>query len=411
MAVTPVNDSYTGASGSVISGGRFRLPSWRRAIAPGTWGPVGTHTMSEVDPANDPAYNPNYPGRAPWGLKVAANANFGTNNGVVMPWCGATITPDGVIDTGIGGGHGDYGGNENYRQNLMLDNPEWRMVRPPSGSVPLIAGGLPAGSTPQGNSFLLDDGLETTGVYADGRPRSFHSYRRNVYAPGVGPVIVRQGGCFTSTYAADYQTWLQNETTGEWERKDSAYTTLAGLSTGAACYDSTRGCIYWLGAGTARILRLDLDAWLFSVVGTGSVAASSGDVAITHIPEHDVIFEACSYFSNKFCIRDAVTSTPYYPDVVGVTPPSGLDGATGLDWVPSLGAMVFLTSTTGSLHTLSPTGNAKTDPWEWAVLSTSTTPPALTTVGVYSKFGYSARLKGLYRIGQNSIPTWFFATE
>ena len=409
MAATP--DHYVTNSGGRVSAGRFTMPAWRRAMPAGTWCAVSGHTMSEVDPGADPAYNPNYPGRAPWGLKAAANANFGTNNGVVTPWCGLVSTPDGRLKTGIGGGHGDYGGNEDYEQDLTADDPEWRMVRPPSGSVPLIAGGLPVGSTAQGNSFLLDDGLETTGVYADGRPRSFHSYRKHIYAPGVGLVLVMQGGCFTNTYDAEKQTWLQNEATGEWERKDSAITAFkGGTSGGAACYDTLRQCGYWLGAGTAKLLRLDLDSWAFPIVGTGVSAGGTGDVGIVHIPEFDVIFQLCSFFANKFIIRDPVTSTAYAPSVTGVTPPS-IDGATGMDWVPSLGAMVFLTSSTGSLHTLPPTGDPKTAPWEWAVISTSTTPPALTTVGVYGKFGYSARLKGLYRVGQNTIPTWFYATE
>lgn len=285
------------------------------------------------------------------------------------------------------------------------------MVRPPSGSVPLIAGGLPVGSTAQGNSFLLDDGLETTGVYADGRPRSFHSYRKHTYVPGVGLVLVVQGDTFSAPGTSEKKTWLQDETTGEWTWKSTASTLFQGeTSGGASCYDSFRDCVYWQGAGTAKLLKLDTDAWTFSIVGTGVSVSASGDVSIVYIPELDVIFHACSFFANKFVIRDPVTSTSYTPSVTGVTPPS-IDGATGMDWVPSLGAMAFLTSSTGSLHTLTPTGNPKTDPWEWAVLSTSTTPPALTTVGVYGKFGYSARLKGLYRVGQNTIPTWFYATE
>jgi hypothetical protein len=222
--------------------------------------------------------------------------------------------------------------------------------------------------------------------------------------------MVVQGGGFTNVGESSKKTWLLNESTGEWAWKSSANTTLAGgTSGGCSCYDSTRKCIYWLGAGSARILKLELSSWTFSTVGTGTVANCTGDVSLTYIPEHDILFELCDYFKNDFIIRDPVTSAVYSPGVTGTAP--RINGSSGVAWVPSLGALVFLTSNTGGLHTLRPTGNPRTAPWAWATLSTSMAPPKLTTVGVYSKFGYSAKLKGLYRVGQNTIPTWFYATE
>ncbi len=383
-------------------------PSWRRSLTANTWGEIPATLLSSIDPNNNPAINPNYPSRAPWLLRASGNANTASNIGVMTPWCGGAYDDStGTFWLPLGGGHADYGGNEPYRINLNADAPAWEMVRPPSGSLPLIAGGIPAGSTVQNNSYLLDDGLESSGVYADGRPRAIHSYRKHVYVPGVGPVMVVQGGTFTNVGESAKRTWTLNESTGEWTWRSTADSAYIGSSSGgSACYDSTRNCIYWTGNGTYKLLKLNLSTWTFSDVGTQTIASTNG-VAITYIAEHDIVFQVCDYYATDFCIRDPATGAITSPSVTGSAP--AINGATGMDWVPGIG-MVFEVSK--ALYALTPTGNPKTDPWAWSVLSAANASlPDMPTQGAYTKFGYSAKLGGIYRFTDNAHKPWFFATE
>lgn len=409
---SPVADSYSSASGMGIYGGRVASsrPAWRRAMAANTWAEIPSTLLSSIDPSNSAVHNPNYPGRSPWTQTSAGVTNSGSNNGVVLPWCGASYDDTHArVWLPLGGGHGDYGGNESYYIDLNVDSPAWVMKHPPSGSTTLISGGLPVGATPKDNSYLLDDGKEASGIYADGRPRAIHSYRKHVYVPGVGPVIPVQGGCFANVTDSSKDTWLMNELDGEWEWKSTANVSSDGASSGsAACYDPTRNVIYWQGIGSYNLKKLNLSTWAFSTLGTGTASNCSGDVSIVYIPGHDVIFKACSSFTYGFAIHDAATSAVTYPTTTGTGP--ALGGSSGIDWVPSLGALVVL-SGAGNIYTLTPTGNAKTDPWAWSLLLSSNAPTTDTTVGVYSKFGYSDRLGGCYKIIQSTAKPWFFATE
>lgn len=401
-------ESYAIASGEVLSGGRFRLPAWRRAIAAGSWGEIPSTLLSSIDPKNDSALNPNHPSTAPWNSTASGIVNVPSVDGIMRPWCGgAWDDEDCRFWLPLGGGHGDSGDNAAYKIGLMQDAPIWSSPRPPSGALPLIAGGLPASATAQNASFLLDDGLETTGVYADGRPRAIHSYRKHIYVPGLGPVMVVQGGCFTDTSGSDINSWSLNETTGEWTRHDtSTNAQRGGTSGGAACYDSMRGCAYWCGAGTSRITRLDLDTWTFSAL-TASSFVASGDVALVYVPELDVIVYICGLFADKFRVVDPATGTIYQPGATGTV--QAITGATGCAWVPGVG-LVFEIGT-GDLWKLAPTGNGKTTAWEWGQITVTGTPVTSTAVGTYTKFGYSAKLGGLYRFTSATTKPWFFATE
>ena len=57
-------------------------PSWAQSMGPGTWAAISNNTIASVDPANDPAANPNYPNSPAWGgnsgqLSVIASWNGG----------------------------------------------------------------------------------------------------------------------------------------------------------------------------------------------------------------------------------------------------------------------------------------------------------------------------------------------
>lgn len=395
-------ESVSIASGGVVAGGRRRLPNYLLGAPLLTWVEAPSNRLTDIDPKNDPLINPNHPAAAPWNRTASGGVNVPSIDQVVRPWCGG-VEHDGEFWLPLGAGHTDGADNAAYRIDLGVDNPAWSSPRPPSGALPLIAGGLPAGSTAQGNSFLLDDGQESSGVYADGRPRAIHSYRKHVFVPGLGIVMAVHGGTFSSATKSGKHTWLLDTETGEWEWKSTATSVFISESSGgAACYDSTRGCVYWLGGGTARLLRLNLETWTFASV-SGDTIGSSGEECIVYVPELDIVVNINSYFSTKFCIRDPATGAITSPAVTGTAQSVG--ASTGVAWVPGIG-LVFNVGSGGALWSLAPTGNPKTDPWHWSEISVTGTPPTSTVTGMFSKFGYSSRLKALYRIVQASEKPW-----
>lgn len=84
---------------------------------------------------------------------------------------------------GPAGGHADYGGNEIYRLDLLQDAPAWQLEVPPTGAI--------------GNTGIVDDQLEDSNVYFDGRPRSTHTYDL-VVARGDELWLVQPGAPFRS---------------------------------------------------------------------------------------------------------------------------------------------------------------------------------------------------------------------
>lgn len=317
----------------------------------------------------------------------------------------------------LGGGHSDYGGNESYKIPLNVDAPSFSMFHPPSGSTTLIAGGLPAGSTAQASSYILDDGQELTNRYADGRPRATHSYRKAVHVPGKGIVLPYHGGGFTSAATGPGESIEMNMTTGEWTfHAIGSQAPYFNQGPGcAAAYDSLRGQVLALGAGSSqRLYRVDPTTFSWSQVMTAGIMAT-GDTAIIYLADYDVVFNVCAYYANGFAIIDASTGAVTYPGVTG-TPPASMDAAFGFDWVPGVGVVFCIGKT---LYALTPTGNPRSAAWAWSVYAADNASLPTDTGskssgglgGMYSKFGYSKKLGGLYRFTDATHKPWFYATE
>lgn len=375
-------------------------PAWRNAMAPRTWCEVPTaNTLAAIDPARNPLYNPNHPGLAPW--------NGGTGfRSLVSAWCGACF--DEATDTlwiPIGGGHGDYAGNEPYRIRLDQDRPTWQMLRPPSGSIPL---GL----------ITLNDGKHSSGVYADGRPRPIHTYNGLVYVPGHGPIVPIKGAGYPGVGADTDETrrgWQLDETSGEWRviGQASGYLDLSGAG---ACHDPSRRAI-WFRTPGGHMRRFDLDTMMWSRVGELLSAPGYG-LALTYVPGHDVIL--CNGgrddgAANVLRVFDPADSTWHAPAVIG-TAPAGLawNGSAQPRWVPELGAACLWNhdSGTATIGALAPVGDPRAA-WSWSALvpatSNTTAPTGRSPHGTYGRFVYSPRLEGFFLLNAIGEPVYFFA--
>lgn len=390
-------------------------PTWRQALIARVWASIGRSTVAALNPANSALYNLDYPNRAVWQRRD--DGLFTSDQYVVEPWCGAVWDEEGGnFWLPIGGGHNDYGGNEAYRIRLYDDVPVWVMPNAPSGSKPYIdAEGIPAGAIPLGKSYLLDDHKEDSGVYADGRPRAVHSYNKNIYVPGIGPVQVKQGGTFTSVKDSKKWTWRYNERTNEWEFKGTpSHISLSGLSHGGgACYDAGRHCAYWLGNSRATLCRLDLAKWQWTQLNSQQTN-HSGSIKLISLPGKDKVLEINR---DEIAIWDGVTGDRAVVSTIGAgaSPSNGQFGEYGWDWCPSLGCVVCWPGHPGSaakLYTLTPGTNVATAPWSWGELVVAGgTPPAAIPAGTYGRFAYSLKLNGFMLLSSRTDPVWFFPLD
>lgn len=387
---SPVNDSYSVASGDIVAG-QVLGPAWLAGTTAYTWGAIpASNTLDDIDPENNPAINPNYPAAAPWG------ANIG-QKGVIRPWCGASYNATkGRIQLLLGGGHGDYAGNEPYVFELTADVPSWSMLRNPTGAV--------------GNEGVLNDGGENTGVYFDGRPRAIHSYRKHVWTPS-GDVLVRQGGSYINVGDSDKWTWTFDDTTGEWTYRSTPVShQYIGGSRGSGMYDPDNNRILWVGHALSGLSEINLTTFDWTRIGTGS-KNSAGEDVWDYIVGHNKIIGWSNAFVGRYAVWDTITGVVTEIATQGSAPPFTMSSGIGFCWVPTLNAVAIFSNAAGyeeDIYLLSPTGDLTVDPWQWSQLTTNgTLPTAVASGGPYTRFGYSAELNGFYYVHDSTSPVYF----
>lgn len=373
------------------------VPSWRSAMTANTWGIVPVAApLSSLDPALDPAVNPNFPASPEW------NGSGGQAT-IVTAWCGGCF--DRATDTfwmAISGGHSDYAGNEPYKLMLNMESPTWTRLRSPSGAI--------------GNLLTTNDGNEALGVYADGQPRSTHTYNRAIYIPGAGPAMAVLGGNSWSGAAGPLAFLQVDQVSGLGTLKavNSASSNQFGS---AACYDSNRHGVWFRGSATNRFTFYDvaLDTWTTS--GT-SAEALSGYSSMAYLPADDCILYGHSDATNlpmHWGVWDCATHTFYRPTVTGT--PIISSGYSNMNWVPSLGVALAWDNTTETtlVSRLTKPANPRTGTWVIDTIpvsgSNDVTPTARTTNGTYGRCQYSENLNGLMVFNSTSGPVYFFALD
>lgn len=370
--------------------GHFRIPAWRQAIQPGRIAQIGRNRLSDLDPAKNPAINPVYPNAPEWSGSLG-------QAGIVLPWCGACWDEDGgTLWLPLQGGHGDYAGNEGYRIRLLDDQPAWTMTRPPSGAI--------------GNILKTQDGKESTGNYADGRPRAVHSVNKPVYVPGIGPVMVVQGNTSWNGSMGTARTLLLDEQTGEWSVK-AVHPSPGATMAGAGCYDPSRHLIWYKSSAEGYPSYLDLRNWNWVVLTRWAKDPSWSAKRLVFLPEHDLVFQVDDTKPNKFCVWDTERGSLYTPPAIG-TFPKGLtfNGGSGCEWDGTRILAWHHAGGTTTIGTLTPTGEPRKDPWAWGEIEFSgITPSAAVPNGTYGRFAYSRKLKGCVLQNAVNTRTYFFA--
>lgn len=375
--------------GTPVAGG---LPVWRASMAAQTWAVVPmANTLADLNPDNNPAINPNYPSAPEWRA-------IGSQSMIVLAWCGAS-NDDSRVRIAFAGGHADWAGNECYDVELNAAAPAWVLTRKPSGAI--------------GNLLTTNDGQELTGLYADGQPRSNHTYNNPVFVPGSGHWLARQGNTSWSGSAGTSRPIKINADGTGTLKAVNAY---AGAgSAGAGCYDSSRHVIWYRGDNSAKFSKYDIVSDTWSELG-GNVAVAWTS-ALSYDPTTDTILWANVSLTNQWAVFDCATGTIYQPTFSGAVAGGLTPGRAQMRWVPSLGAHVCWdnSSNTTLITRLTPPANPRTGTWVIDTLpvggSNAVTPSVRATNSTYGRFFYSPTLRGFGLFNSVSGPVYFYALD
>jgi hypothetical protein len=356
-------------------------PTWRSAMTAGTWAQIGT-AMSTVDPEDDPAVNPNYPGNAPW----RNSSGGGAIDRIFSAWCGASFNQTNGRLGVHGGGHDDYAGNEFYEFLTRVDSPYWVRRINPTGAI--------------GNTGTLDDGQENSGRYFDGRPRSSHTYGNLLHVDGEFWVAMNGSG-FRSGNGATI-TFKFSESSEDWDEITTGFAPGLGSGTGSACFDPTRRRIYYWPGGNTNLVWLNVDTLAQGDAGF-SVNANGSSTCI-YIPERDIIVSIHRSYTKNLGVYDfgrTAGSFAFQPGATGAAPTYASYASPGFwpngVWVPSRGAIACWHGGT-SIHWLTPpaAGTETTAAWAWTTEtvdpSNTVTPSNPQTNGTFGRLWHDEEL-------------------
>lgn len=353
-------ESYVIASGGVLAAGRHVLPSWRMAIAPLTWAEIGTNTLSDVNPENDAAVNPNHPSAAPW-------HGVGGQVTMISAWSGGIWDEVEKKLFIYGGGHADYAGNEVYAWDGR--SATFSRLCNPTGAI--------------GNTGTLNDGNDASGVYFDGKPRSVHSY--NNFALRNGDWWTFGGSSYiTGTGANAAFRWNGSEMV-----RESPGTIAARY--GGACYDSTRDIFWLIDGGTAQPRQYN------PVTETQITKSLWVNLAGTYVkPHYNAARDIVVLFGSSLHVLSGDgLSNSVAPPIAGTPPGFGLSTA-GSHYDAAHDRFLVWGGGT-SIYVLTPPAlgeDPKTAAWTWSEITASSgSPSAPQANGTYGRFWHSNSLR------------------
>lgn len=337
---------------------------------PRTWALVGDNTLSDLNPSNDPAVNPNYPSAAPW---------WGSNGhgSIITAWC------SGAWDETLrklfitGGGHADYGGNEVYAWDAVTST--FFRLNNPTGAI--------------GNTGNLNDGLDATvPTLFDGQPRAAHNY---------GNLRVVNGEFWNfqgSTWYSGFGVISAFKWTGtSWVRQT---TRTWPECYGMTVWDSTRQRFVIISSGNAQP-----QWWKPSDDTIGSFTGysyNSSGVNGDYDPLRDIILQ---FSTNITCLKadgsvDAVTitATGTAPNWATYLPQGHASGAGIVRDAVNDRWLIWGSGTSIYVLTPPPVGqNPLTATWVWSKIDAdagnAVTPTAPTSNGTFGRFWYSPSMK------------------
>ena len=382
------------------------IPSWVSAAAVGTWGTIpATNLLSDLNPANNVAINPNYPAAPEW---------QSTQNAVVSAWNSMSVNPATGELWVWGGGHADYGGNEPYVLDPRSNTPSWVMRRYPSGAIgnPITDGG--PGSTPA----LV--AASATGFYSDGRPRPTHTYNSTVYLPGKGMSATNLYYVFPNVNGPSKAVYY-NEATNDWGLL-SDYVALGDSNAvnGGCCYDPSRNCVWVLGQGAYNMLKMDCATGVTTRLGV--VDNHAMRFTMKYDATNDLVYiisESSTGWldaASRMTVFDPTNNIFYVlPAPTGTLPTSQTLSGSAVAW-DGAGGRLLLWNYQGDRTQVGvltrPASNLRTTAWAASSFtidgSNAVTPPVAQVNGTFNRFDYLPNLGVCVLVNATNQPVYFF---
>lgn len=311
----------------------------------GTWADLGTvagvttATPSSVTPSPVPPGDP---------------------TGVTRTWSGGCLDTTNDMFIIWGGGHTDYAGNEVYA--LPFNTLNWTLLTQPSVSD-----------------------LNNTGVYADGRPASKHSYSGITFLPNTGEMLVLDGAHWNNGFG-DSHCWRFNTTTHTWTQ--TAPIPQAGNVGSVAAWDSVSQRAYWFScAGSISGIQIyDPSANTWSAAGQVGFSGGTEQTGAIDTLNHRLV--CCG---NGFLIFLNLTTGALTDVSASATGDKTAQNyaAPGFEWHPPTNQFVAFVPGNSAVWLLNPTTFVWTK--HNANISNSFTPPAEDpgSRGVWGRWRYS----------------------
>jgi len=359
------------AGGTVWDGG---VPSWRQGLVKWQWVELPGTSLSN-QPVADP-FN---------------TSTMVTPTARIDAWNGLSANRDtSEVYLACAGGHGDWAGNEAYAIDLSADLPRWRLLR---------------GPTP-GNQISND-----VAYYADGRPSSTHLYYALHFVRARNRIFkMSSGSVWGSGNGNNNKVDGFNLATNDYDPMG----TFADVPGGGGAisrpyaYDPNTDDAYTFAAGQFR-------KWTAATAAWSNVAARpsyANDDIVQESPSavdptrQRVLFTRNAYRTMQRqgllltfggSLTDAQLNGPAAAQANG--------GANGMQYVPTEDSFVLKTGTAGEVVLLNP------DTFEARVQATTGTAPPNAVNGVYTRWLYLPRLRGIAYLPRGSANFWFLATE
>ncbi len=344
------------------------------AIAPGHWGSINADNLaSDVDPALDPAANPNFPNSPPY----RGNSGYRSiwqawNSGVYAPTlgrCGGLLY--------FGGGHTDYAGNEVIGLDLCggtNGGPRWqRLSNPYPGPI--------VWPYPKG-------------AYPNGTPAPPHTYDLLAFDQASNSLVLMNSSISGPLATYSQHAWLFSLTTRRW----SGPFEHRGAMEGTSAYDSQRRVV-WFQPEQGRpgeLTAFNTASGTFSYYGWPAVnGVGNLDSLMGYDPLRDKLVVA-SFRSDPPVLaeHDLANPSSRWQTAVQRSAPAGLMGQHAFAWSPLRGAwLVWMSQRGGTVYELRYTGlNAHGQPeytWRPLTATTNTVLPVAANVdhlGSFEKF-------------------------
>lgn len=255
------------------TGGGSVPPGWATQTD-NTWVAVNNNTPNSIKPT----------------LDRSGGAWDSTNFGNIMSrWSGGAFDAALLRHYFVGGGHGDYSGNEHFMFDHLNAGQAFQLLRNPS----VAAGG--------------DQSESGSANYGDGQPRSCHTYNSLYFAGGRLWSLTQGAMASAGNFSTKIFSWAHGE--ADWTDHGKGIATPPGGSwtylEGAAAYDSARGKLY-LAAPVASSGKS-----YYSILATSPFTKTEFDQHfdmgqycwMTYLPTPDIIV-AGSTFAGNFWYMD-----------------------------------------------------------------------------------------------------------